>query len=235
VKLNKTQYLELEPIIARLEVKNTSEVAQAIMPPNFFQLQMEVMGAGDETAGRFSTSFISVKRVGLPRKLEPGDTIKEDVMIITNLGKMFPTHGNYRIRYILPIGSEELKSEPMAIEIMRAAGVDAEALTSLRTHQSKSRAPDELFRWMDSEGGANQETASRTFVDKYKTSVYGEYAILKLGNVYLSKGYLDRAKGVLERLRGSENDVIINEMDKSLAEITRRKADLQKQENLKPM
>ena len=69
----------------------------------------------------------------------------------------------------------------------------------------------------------------QTFVGSYSGSIYEEYAIVSLGNYYRSKGEFDKAQNEFEKVKSGNNKYIADNANKSLADIERRKVDLEKQ------
>jgi hypothetical protein len=82
--------------------------------------------------------------------------------------------------------------------------------------------------------GEKSEPLLKTFVDKYGQSVYGELAISSLGSIYLAgRGDLEKASIQFEKIRASKHKVIADEAKRSLAEIARRRTELEKVKNNK--
>lgn len=232
-KITKTEFLQLEPFGVSLEFANKTDTDQQAYTPNFLQTRIEVTNTKGNKE-MFGISFITANRASFPRNFAPGEAIKEELIIITNLEKMFPEIGTYQIRFLLPATSEkvgELASEPISVKIIEATGLNAQALKEIRKNQSKSRAPDELFRWNGN--NSDGEDLLENFVGQFANSIYGEFAVYKLANIYLDKGDLEKAKEQFEKIKSSENQPISADTNKALADIARKKVDLQKLQNQK--
>jgi hypothetical protein len=87
--LNKIEFLPLEPIAVQFNFSNDTETPIVADPPNFLAVQIESTNEGGQMK-REPISFINVKRVSLPQKFEPGESVKEETLVITNLEQLFP-------------------------------------------------------------------------------------------------------------------------------------------------
>ena len=222
---NKSEYLPLEPIGVKFRFINKTTVPLNTLPPSFNRVMLRVTPAGGKTREFPQTSLILSDPVRFTRAFNPGETVQQEVMLITFLDKFFPAPGDYQIQFVLPSGVENvnsIKSSLINLRIKEPTGADKQALELLRRNQAASEAPDELFRWSHTQLNDSGRTLLEAFVDKFGYTAYGEYAVYNLANFYLHfRNDPEKAKYEFEKLRGSENKAIANEANRSLSLIQR--------------
>jgi hypothetical protein len=231
VSTNKYEYLPLEPLAVRFTISNNTESPLLRDSPDFLKVQMESLDARGRKQG-CPISFINIKQISFPRKFEPGDSLDDEILVVTSLACLFPTPGIYEVQFVLPASGAndvDLRSKPIKLEVRKPTGIDEEALLQLRKNQKSSTAPDELFRWKESAHNPDRNDALEDFVDRYQLSAYGDYAVLHLANFYLSRGQIDPAKNLLSRIISSKNEIVRKKANKNLDEIATTKIALEKE------
>lgn len=136
--------------------------------------------------------------------------------------EFFPVSGVYQIQFLLHASSGTMVCDPIEITVTDpSGGVDKHAFDMLKKYEQPMS-----FSWVWKE--KNGLSLLENFVEKYGDSVYGEMAIRYLANVYKAKDELDKAQMEFEKIKSSENSIIAKEANSSLADISKRKADIQK-------
>lgn len=253
VQLEKSNYILLEPIYAKFKVTLPStdivpKISEALSirvsfkgkTKQFRGITLNVISSGDpqplpkidngELLGLIpgvtssKDTKISSKQVVTEKDTfaERKHLSYEKEEIIDRVGDFFPEPGNYQIQFVL----NGAKSNTIDITIEEPLGINKEAFDFLNKYED---AMSFYWIWKEKDGISLLET----FVNKYGESVYGESAISFLGNVYLAKGEIDKAKAEFEKIKSSENAIVAKEANKSLADIARRRADLQNLEKQK--
>ncbi len=227
VELNKSEYLPLEPIFIQMKVSNETDKPLSLPSiPDFKRLFVEIISDGvNRTVG--SLFLIGPGRSSFPVILKKGQSLKNTAVLETNLSKMFPKCGQYRVRFVLDNGrSEELlreiKSDVKEITIKEPTGIDRESVEFLRSNLDQPS--DTLFWWKNQ---SEERELLETFVQKYGQSKIGEYAIFQLGISYSNGGKLEKAQAEFEKVKNSGNKYIADNANEALVEIEKRKANLQ--------
>ena len=229
VDLNKTNYVQLEPIYGKFKLSNQTEGLLYTEIPDFLQdtmLRVNFKGKIKEV-GRLASYIGRAEKLpghNIPA-FQPEGIYEKDLSIEINATEIFPESGNYQIQFFL-YGAKGIASNIIEITIEEPSSINKEAFDYLSKYEN---AMSFYWVWKEKDGISLLET----FVNKYGESAYGESAISYLGNVYSAKGEIDKAKAEFEKIKSSENAIIAKEANKSLADIAKRKADLQGIQNQK--
>lgn len=225
VGLDKNIYVLSQPILVTFKLSNRTDVSQAAYSPSFIQESRLKVNFRGQTSVFEHLSSVSGPGIRFPGTIPAGACLTSDEMFSSPLvASFFPEPGNYQIQFELhsPGGDKTIQSNILDVTIVKPTGANKEALDYMKKHHEFFG----LSSWTP-EGNENQALLE-TFVNKYGESVYGEIAISNLGAFYLAKGEFDKAKAEFEKISGSQNTVIAKEANDLLADIARKKADLQK-------
>lgn len=218
MELNKTEYILLEPIAIKFKFSNKTDQPQTSYTPNWFTETSVKISYNDESQER-ALYNISTGGVRFPRIFMTGKTIEDPGILQPNyVNKFFAEPGKYQLQFFLSGGEglERISSSVFEVEIKQPTGIDKKAFDYLMKYQSESEG--DLFYWTKQDGKRNLARLE-TFVARYSSSVYGDYAIYSLGNFYLFYNELDKAKIEFEKIKSSSNRIIANGATKALADI----------------
>jgi hypothetical protein len=232
VKLNKEKYLPCEPMFAEFKAKLpvTDEeplfLHETTISVSFEDQAKKVVGLG--------VNFETPQR--LPKVVDPlvilNKSANEDEITtyqrkvsIDAVNGLFRKAGKYQIQFILyslNAPNNEITSNLIEITIEEPTGINKEAFEFISKYNGVT-----TFNWVWEE--KNGIALLEEFVAKYAQSIYGEKAILYLGNIYKAKDQLEKAQIEFEKIKSSENKLVADEASKALQDITARKACLLKQ------
>jgi hypothetical protein len=219
VETAKKTLLPLEPLIIRFRLVNLSDKSLPVDRPEFLQdARLRVMHS-DGSIMQVDRLTVSHGR-GLPvpgsrTSLPPhGSYDLESVLSINP--EYLEEPGKYHLVFFLHINGRSLESNILALQVDRPTGVDMQAYAYLVEH---GKDP-----WFGSVfNGEMNDRVLATFVDRFRSAAYGEYAASSLGKHYLYNGKLDQAKAEFDRLASSKNQFLRNQALKDLAEAERRR------------
>lgn len=211
--LNKDRFVPLEPIFLSLRLFNgTPSPLSTISLPSFEKIVLRVRK--DKNSRSFSGLFFTgPPREGLGRIFKPGASLNDQLALTKDLDLMLSEEGKYLIQFELT-NSAENKIQSNEIEIWRVEPNENErlAIAFLKEHST-----GELFWWKDSKSG---QVLLESFVERFQNTVFGEFAILKLGFAYISMGDCEKGREVLSKIRNSDNPYLSTQV-KSLLGTTK--------------
>jgi hypothetical protein len=181
VELDKNNYQQLEPIAAKFRLSNNMEIPLKIDFPDFIKdttLRVMFKGKVSDFAG-LNPTISQGKPQAFPGYVsptfEPGKVHEKEYLIGINSKEIFSKPGKYQIQFFL-YGSKGLASNSIDIEIDEPTGINKEAFEFLNKFENSMSF---YWAWKEKNGLYLLET----FVSRYGQSIYGERAILYLGNV----------------------------------------------------
>lgn len=233
VRLNKSEYLLLEPVSVEFKFSNqTNEPLKVVSPEYTSDIRIKSVFNGKTNYYNDLFGF-SINQLRIPRVFQPGESVEEIGIIKEQVGRIFPEPGNYEIQFILK-GNGTEKTSTVNLVIKEPMGINKEAFDYLKAFK-KENGGGSLFSWSGKINAQRRKELLQEFVDKYSESEYGEYAILSLGNHYLYyENNLEKADAEFEKLKSSENLVLAKQANKSLADTARKKAGLEKERQKQP-
>jgi hypothetical protein len=201
ITLDSTEYIQLEPIRVKYNFSNATNKTQTTIIPNFEgQSVLEV--EFDGVKKQFDTKNYSGHRPGFPVIFQPGQEHRGIITLDTYLPTCFPKPGKYTIRLSVS-GTEEkvLKSNPVEITIKEPTGIDKEAFDFIK--QNKAETDYSILYWWNNDGIKleNGNTLLEEFVDRYRDSIYGDYATFALALRYKYKNEPAKAAELFNRLK----------------------------------
>jgi hypothetical protein len=226
VKLNKPICLPFEPLFVKFKVSNKTDKPIVAEQPRFLlHSTIKVITPDSETIETGNLSLNSGGGPNLPGakfELQSYQSYEEKNVLAID-PKIFAKSGNYKLQFFL----SGLKSNIVEVEIVSPQGINKEAFEFISEH-----GKDIWFGKILQE--KNGSSLLKTFVEQYSESDYGEYAITSLGKYYLFfEKDLDKAEAEFEKIKFSKNEMITKEANKLLADIAKRKVDLQNLEKQK--
>ncbi len=230
VEVNKDSYVMSEPIFVRFKFSNKTGLPQTTYSPSFLQESKLKVNFNGRTSVFDHLSSINGPGIRFAGTIPAGGFSTGDEMLSSPLvGTFFPEPGSYKFQFVLhsPGGDKTIESNVLEVTIEKPTGINKEAFDFIKKHQEFFG----LSSW--TYDGKNSEALLERLVNDYGQSVYGEIAISSLGFLYLAKGEIEKAKVEFDKIKSSENPIIAKEANRSLADITKRKADLQNLEKQK--
>lgn len=205
ISMDKTEYLQLEPISIRCKFTNETDKPQTTIIPSFLKESwIEVDSNGKSKQFDRLSIFTGLLRRE-PITFDPGSGFGEEITLETSLGEFFPEPGTYNIRLIIAgLEGKLIRSNTVQLTIVEPKGIDKKAFDFIKQNKVHERHPI-LAIWNDDVKLENGKTLLEEFVSSYGGSIYGEYAIYHLGNYYFAKGEYEKAKIELAKLRNSKN------------------------------
>lgn len=230
-EINKTEYSLLEPITVKFKFSNpTDEWVKASQPQFTTQTKVRMSYNGESYEFGSIFGYSAASRHSL-RLFKPGELIEESGTLKSNNG-FFAKPGKYQIQFILESGDkpDRLTSAIFEITVKQPTGIDKEAFDFLRRNKFVEGSSDLFFF----KGRNNEDRLNllETFVDKYGTSIYGEYAILSLGDMYEFNGQLNKAKTEFMKIKDSENTLLATSAQKSLTSVENKIKEQELRNNL---
>lgn len=226
VGFDKGNYLLLEPIVVEFKFSNQLGIPQTVDIPSFMQeSKLKVIFEGKTLIFEHLSSLGGAPGVRFPNILQHNESFAAKEIISSSFaGAFFSKPGNYQLQFILcsSDGTRTIESNVIKVKIENPQDINKEAFNFLQKHKQYFG----MSSW--DYGGRDGEVLLEAFVDGYSQSVYGEFAINSLGNVYLAGGKLDKARAEFEKLKFSRNNILANDAKQSLSDIEKRKVILEK-------
>jgi hypothetical protein len=219
IALDKTEYLQLEPISIKCQFSNETNKPQTTIVPSFLkESQMEVNLNGESKQFNSLSIFTGLLR-RTPVTIEAGNAFGEEITLETNLDEFFPVPGTYTIRLVIA-GSKGklLRSNSVKLTIFEPTGINKEAYDFIQRNKVHWRHPV-LFYWDNDIKGEDGKTLLEEFVSKYSESIYGEAAIYQLGNYYFRNDEYEKAEVELQKLKFSRNPRIAKDARATLSDV----------------
>ncbi|MDH3380578.1 MAG: hypothetical protein OEQ39_26995 [Gammaproteobacteria bacterium] len=222
--LNKTSFVLLEPIVADL----TLAPANINRKHPFRNIKIRIWSNGNMRSFDRITHFITkIDPELMPRSqrvtvlddpaltpINSKQRVFRDFAVVERVKAFFPKAGTYTLQFFLEdIENKcEIGSNVSTIQITDPKGVDFTAFSLL----AKYKTPLGFnWVWETKDGIASLES----FIRDTEGSVYTEYAVAFLGNVYLMKGELDKARDQFVKIEKSSNKVISTQAKTALEKI----------------
>ncbi|QYO62906.1 tetratricopeptide repeat protein [Leptolyngbya sp. 7M] len=208
VQLNQNTFFLLEPIYVKFKVPMPDK--GVTLPRVSQDVTVEVTLEGKTTRFQGLTSAVTMGgTISLPNQLEPSKFEEvEKYQLIDRTLELFPSPGDYQVRFFL--NGHSSKSVP--ITILEPVGEDKQAHDFLVLRKDGAS-----FGWIwDTPDGIG---LLEQFVHDYGRTVYGDFAIQKLANVYLARGDVENARFQFNRLALSKRSYIADDAHKRLSEI----------------
>lgn len=222
IALEKTEFVQLEPIDFRYSFINETSLPQTTIRPailNDSTLTVDHDGVSKQY-GELSIFRILLARQ--PVTFESGKGVEEEVTLETNLDKFFPRPGRYTIRLAITAPEGKLiESNSVEINVVEPTGIDKRAFEFIQQNKAHQKYPV-LFQWKNEEQVEYSKVLLEEFVDKFSSSIYGDYAIYRLGNYYKATGQLDKARTEFEKLTCSKNARIVREARTTFPDVRKR-------------
>lgn len=237
VDLKKTSYLMLEPIYATF--KASPEPHNRILDPKRSSIRISFGGKIKVYRGltmwEITDTPVRIPNVnGLLSVLTPtvpwANTVSpppsappvsklfdEQEIVIDRVAEFFPMPGRYQLQFEY----NGALSNTIDITINEATALDLEAFDILRKYEDAY-----TFDW--ARKGENGRLKLEEFVEKYRQTVYGEYAAVHLARTYFLNG--DRTiktRSLLEELVNSPHKSVATDAQSMLNEIVSRQSEAQ--------
>lgn len=209
VQFNQTSFFLLEPMHVRFTFPMPDD---GVTLPRISQdMVVQVTFEGKTTKFQGLTSALTIGgtiRLPYQQKQLQSEQIEKYQLIDRTL-EFFPKPGEYQIKFIL----NDLSSKSFSINILPPSGLDKQAFDFL-----VSRKGSGSFGWIWNE--PDGVGLLEQFVREYGDTVYGDFAIQKLANIYLAQSDVRNAELQLKRLALSNRPNVAAEANKQLSEIT---------------
>ena len=185
----KVHFVHLEPIPITLRLANRT--AEPILGHNVLRwgtpyVELYVVGS-DGGRRKVPLTNASINIGGNSLTIQPGQSYEATQLLRLGLGETFPQPGQYTLQAMIyglnP--SEKVDSNLLTIDIKEPHGKDAEAAEFIR---NKANTPDFFNSVYSSKPKVVEE-----FISKYADTVFGDYAVLMLGEYYFVKGDFEKA------------------------------------------
>lgn len=226
VKLNKSEYVLLEPIVARFSFRLPSaEVIGDLSRSTSIKLSY---GGGTKEFNGLRHHVIIKDPIALPQGTPPsllpkdaspssdaGEQVKEEV--IDRVDEFFPQPGFYQLQFFVHTNAgNTVASNVIDVAVLEPTGTDKAAYEILRSFEKPM-----TFYWVwEVRDGLKR---LQEFANTYRDTVYGEYAILHLGEAYLAKGEFAKAEVEFKKIRSSKNTHLAKIADRSIDGIRKQK------------
>jgi hypothetical protein len=202
----KHEFLPLEPIPLILELNNRSKKpVSGHNALDFSQNHVELFVAGpDGSMNKIEIKNPVVKLVELtPKVYGPGEAYRSKQLITVSPGDVLSQPGEYRIQAVIHGTNwyEEVKSNFLPVHIVEAKGADKQALDYLRGSANVS----ELFAGFDLSEDQNALSRLEGLTNKFRDTVYAEYASFRLGEFYFFKKEYTKAKEYFDKVAKNAN------------------------------
>lgn len=200
VAVNKTTFVQLEPIPLRLTIKNsTNTPLNNYTALNFSHGQVKALVTNNGKTREITRLSSLNTEVYIPgTKLSPGEREEITEIWSTDLDKIFSEAGEYYVQFLVTNKSPNpIKSNVLKIEIVKPQLLDYEALQFLKKYGD----PMEFFESLSlTDSKEDPDTILEAFVVSYGESSYGNYATYRLGKIYINKKMYREGKELLEKI-----------------------------------
>jgi len=221
IELAKADFLLLEPVIVRVRISNPTNQVLKIYNPSlskFLGMKTTINGQVEIDRKLFWGHVTGPKRVGI---LRSGEVIEKTVIFQLGDG-LFNKVGNYEVQFFLSHLKEKKWSNTLNISVNSPEGVDKEAFDSLSLNLASKY---NLFN-LKKRDNAKAQNLLEIFIKKFNTSVYYEYAVLRLSNLYSETDQAEKAEQSLLEIKNTQNVLMKEIIEKRLSafeEIRKRK------------
>ena len=203
---SKDSYIPLEPI--QINFRLTNETQKATRNEEVFTITVEIVHDG-ETNRKPQLFGGTEKRISIYNGVKAGETVEKSILLDFNLAKLFPEYGTYILKFFIQIGTLENEGlefavEPFTLTIREPVGVDKEAYDYIINYYKSP--PVSLLSFIDYEKGTK---ILGGFIDRYSTSVYGDYAIFNLAKLRFYNKQYTLAEELFTLLKDRENFVLL--------------------------
>lgn len=203
IVVEKDSYLPWEPITVRTRFENETKGPLPTLVPYVINDASILIEAGSEKREFGELTVLRSLMVRQHVVAGPGQGFDQEFVLERALDELMPKPGIYVLRLVLNSGGgKRIISNPVAIKIDAATGIDAEALEFIAKNKTHSSYPV-LFSWKAEAKTETGKTLLEEFVSRFERSAYGDYAILQLGNYYFARREFERAKAELNKVRNS--------------------------------
>lgn len=217
IELSKANYLLLEPVVLKCSFSNpTGETLDIYRPELVNHLGMKTIRNGKSEINR-NLFGINVNTAPVIQPLQPGEVIEEVLLLQPNDG-LFRNVGGYEVQFFLSDLGGGLFSNSVNVMVNRPEVENEDAYNYLRSH------PGSFYNLFYTEGvdNAARQSTLETFVGKFSNSVYYEYAVLGLSNLYVATEQSEKARDQLLKIRNSQNrlfnEIVRTKLSKKLFE-----------------
>ncbi|KXK04816.1 MAG: hypothetical protein UZ17_ACD001000819 [Acidobacteria bacterium OLB17] len=216
VKSNKATYLPYEPLFVTFELTNNTQAQTSYSGARpLFLIHSSVQVTAPDGAVS-CVRFLSLSSGGGPNlpgqkfEIKQGERFAETLVPAID-SRYLEKPGKYTLRF----SYSGLDSNSIEITVAEPMGLDEEAFRFLANH-----GKDIWFgRMLQEKDGP---AALKTFVQRFESSSYGDFAVLSLGKYFLNvEMNLSNAQTEFAKLRSSQNTFIADTAKKHLAAIAR--------------
>lgn len=214
ISLAKTDLLMLEPLVLNSRFSNQTNGTLEFYEPNLVnQLGMKSVLDGEVDVDRrlFSHYINKPNRI---RILKPDEFVEEVVVLEPGAG-LFKSAGRYDVQFFISYGDQKIWSNTLTVSVREPGGIDREARDFLRTNLASEY---DLFNSSDSGMVVTQSLLER-FINEYASSIYHDYAVLSLSNLYNASKQYKKAKNELLKLKGTQIELMDSLVEKRLADL----------------
>lgn len=222
ISSTKEDFVQLEPIPIIFNLRNDTTqpiVGHAALElPNKF-VKLFIIEDDGEPREIQNLSPITAHTIAAPREISPGESLQSKQVLAFYLDKSFPHPGSYRIQAKLydPGWTNEIMSNFLTIRVVRPDGSSLKALEAIQSLGASSY----FFSGVGFSSKEQERAALEDFAAKFSGTVYGDYAIFSLGELYFYDKKYEQASKHFRILEKKTGFVFGDKARKYLEEIMR--------------
>ena len=217
----KARYVEFQPIPIVITLKN--ETNEPLMGHSALGLSHGhirlYLGRGQAQQRIEELSLAQAMVEAQPREFKPGEEVKKTDCLNFKLNEIFPKPGTYQLsaQLISGDGKQSVSSEPIEVQIVKAEGMDAQALEYIRANDE----PAFFFTGSRVVGNPEKLQVLENFVAIFGETAYGDDATFVLGQVHSAKRNYEKARTLFEKLSKKSDFAFAGKASENLKRIER--------------
>ena len=185
ISSTKEEFAQLEPIPMIFSLRNETArpiVGHATLELSDRFIKLFIVDENGESHEIQNLSPITANTAAAPRPISPGENLESKQLLAFYLDQSFPRPGTYRIQAKLYDASwtNEIKSNLLTIRVLRPSGLTLKALKVIKSMGASSY----FFSGVGFSSKAQERAALEDFAAKFGGTVYGDYAIFSLAELY---------------------------------------------------